>query len=85
VPDLAEVFIITLWPNKEKDIAQDRDGQLDTKNDVLFHDKTEYDEKVAELVDDYITLARRLIDDFALKAPKVLKDVLVLLTRNRRK
>lgn len=75
VPDLAEVYIINLWPNKEKDIPQDRDGQLDRKNDVLFHDKTEYDEKVAELVDDYITLARKLIDDFAPKDPKVRKEV----------
>ena len=50
-------------------------GKLDRKNDVIFHDKTEYDEKVAELVDDYITLARKLIDDFAPRDPKVRKEV----------
>jgi NTE family protein len=61
VPDFDEVYIINLWPSKEKSISQDRDGQLDRKNDILFHDKTEYDEKVAELVNDYIELARELI------------------------
>jgi NTE family protein len=71
VPDLAEVYIINLWPSEEKNIPQDRDGQLDRKNDVLFHDKTEYDEKVAELVNDYIKLTRKLIDDFAPKDPAI--------------
>ena len=32
-------------------------------------DKTEYDKKVAELVDDYIKLARKLIDDFTPNDP----------------
>jgi len=64
VPNLSEVYIVNLWPAVEKIVPQDHDGQLDRKNDVLFHDKTEYDEKVAELVDDYIRLARKLIDDF---------------------
>jgi NTE family protein len=71
VPDLAGVYIINLWPAEENSIPQDRDGQLDRKNDILFHDKTEYDEKVAELVDDYITLSRKLIDDFAPKEPAI--------------
>jgi NTE family protein len=30
-------------------------------NDLLYHDKTKYDEKVAEFVTDYIDLAKRLI------------------------
>jgi NTE family protein len=66
VPDFSDVYIINLWPSKEEVeeggvISQDRDGQLDRKNDILFHDKTEYDQKVAELVNDYIELARELI------------------------
>ena len=62
VPDLGQVYIINLWPIEEDDISHDRDGQLDRKNDVLFHDKTVYDQKVAELVNDYIELARELIN-----------------------
>lgn len=64
VPDFSEVYIINLWPKEEERdviVSQDHDGQLDRKNDILFHDKTEYDEKVAELVNDYIKLARELI------------------------
>jgi NTE family protein len=71
VPDLSEVYIINLWPTEEKTVPEDHDRQLDRKNDVLFHDKTEYDEKVAELVDDYIALARKLIDDFVPKDPAI--------------
>jgi NTE family protein len=69
VPNLSEVYIVNLWPAVEKVVPQDHDGQLDRKNDVLFHDKTEYDEKVAEVVDDYIKLARKLIDDFTPNDP----------------
>jgi NTE family protein len=65
VPDFSEVYIVNLWPSEEEEegvtVSQDRDGQLDRKNDILFHDKTEYDEKVAELVNDYIKLARELL------------------------
>lgn len=62
VPDFSEVYIVNLWPSKEEEsISQDHDGQLDRKNDILFHDKTEYDQKVAELVNDYLELARELI------------------------
>src|SRR5919106_3998403 len=82
VPNLSEVYIVNLWPAVEKVVPQDHDGQLDRKNDMLFHDKTEYDEKVAELVDDYITLARKLIDDFAPKDTKVRKEVWSFLQKS---
>ena len=57
VPDL-EVFIVNLWPSKEQKIPYDYDGQVDRKNDILYHDKTEYDQKVALLVTDYIDLVK---------------------------
>jgi hypothetical protein len=57
VPDL-EVFIVNLWPSKEEKIPYDYDGQVDRRNDILYHDKTEYDQKVAVLVTDYIDLAK---------------------------
>jgi NTE family protein len=59
VPDL-EVFIVNLWPSKEQMIPYDYDGQTDRKNDILYHDKTEYDQKVALLVTDYIDLAKQI-------------------------
>jgi NTE family protein len=60
VPDL-EVYIANLWPTEEHDIPQDHDLAVDRKNDLLYHDKTKYDEKVAEFITDYIDLTRKLI------------------------
>jgi NTE family protein len=33
----------------------------DIEYDILFHNKTSYDEKVAKLVTDYVNLATKLI------------------------
>jgi NTE family protein len=60
VPDL-EVYIANLWPTEEHDIPQDHDLAVDRKNDLLYHDKTKYDEKVAEFITDYIDLTKTLI------------------------
>lgn len=60
VPDL-EVYIANLWPSEEHDIPQDHDLVVDRKNDLLYHDKTKYDEKVAEFITDYIDLTKSLI------------------------
>jgi NTE family protein len=60
VPDL-EVYIVNVWPSKEEMIPLDHDGQEDRKNDIMFHDKSEYDEKVARFTTDYIDLANELI------------------------
>jgi hypothetical protein len=57
IPDL-DVYIVSLWPKEEKDIPKDRDGQIDRRNDMSFYDKTEYEQKVAELVSDYIEMAK---------------------------
>jgi NTE family protein len=59
IPDL-DVYIVSLWPKEEKDIPKDHDGQIDRRNDISFYDKTEYDQKVAELVSDYIEMAKEL-------------------------
>jgi NTE family protein len=57
VPNL-EVFIVNLYPTLEKeDYPKDPDGINNRVNDVLYHDKTEYDEKVASIVTDYVDLA----------------------------
>ncbi|MDH3341444.1 MAG: patatin-like phospholipase family protein [Nitrosopumilus sp.] len=61
VPNL-DVYIANVWPTKETPVPQDHDGQLNRKNDIMFHDKTKYEEKVANLVNDYADLAIKLID-----------------------
>lgn len=62
VPDL-EVYIVDLYPTVEKeDFPKDPDGIQNRVGDIMYHDKTKYDEKVAYLVTDYIDLANRLID-----------------------
>ena len=62
VPEV-EVYIANLWPSEEHDIPHDHDLVVDRKNDLLYHDKTKYDEKVAAFIfiTDYIDLTKSLI------------------------
>jgi NTE family protein len=60
VPDL-EIYIVDLYPTLEKGIPEDADKIVDREFDILFHDKTKYDEKVARIVSDYINIANKLI------------------------
>jgi NTE family protein len=61
IPDL-DVYIVNLWPPKEYDIPKnDHDVIKDRRNDITYHDKTEYDQKVATFVTDYIDLSWELI------------------------
>jgi predicted acylesterase/phospholipase RssA len=53
--------IINLHPAKQKYLPSDYDGVVDRKNDIIYHDRTEFDEYVAVLVSDYTTLAESLI------------------------
>jgi NTE family protein len=53
--------IINLHPAKQEYLPSDYDGVVDRKNDIIFHDRTEFDENVAVLVSDFIRLAKTLI------------------------
>ncbi|MDF0680683.1 MAG: patatin-like phospholipase family protein [Candidatus Nitrosocosmicus sp.] len=55
VPDL-EVYIIDVWPSVEKAIPSDYDGIKERNSDITHSDKTEYDQKIAALVTDYLNL-----------------------------
>jgi NTE family protein len=55
IPNL-EVYIVNTWPARTKEVPLDREGMLTRRNDIIFHDKTAYDEKVAVLVTDYVDL-----------------------------
>jgi hypothetical protein len=61
VPDL-EVYIADLWPSelKEKPVSFDQDFVENRKLGIIFGDKTDYDEQVANFVTDYIDLAKQL-------------------------
>jgi NTE family protein len=53
--------IINLHPAKQKNLPSDYDAVVDRKNDIIYHDRTEFDEYVAVLVSDYTKLAESLI------------------------
>ena len=60
IPKLRYV-IINLHPDRQEYLPSDYDGVVDRKNDIIFHDRTRYDENVAVLVSDFIRLAKTLI------------------------
>ncbi len=60
VPNL-EVYIVDLWPSKRSPAPIDYDGVKDRKNDIGYSDKTYYDQKVSNIVSDYVSLAKDLI------------------------
>jgi predicted acylesterase/phospholipase RssA len=61
VPDL-ELYIVNVWPSKEATnrLPVDYDSLKDRRNDLTYHDKTGYDIKVAEMVNDYIDYIKAL-------------------------
>ncbi|HEX5187579.1 MAG TPA: patatin-like phospholipase family protein [Nitrososphaeraceae archaeon] len=59
VPDL-DVYIIDVWPSVEKTIPSDYDGIKERNSDITHSDKTEYDQKIAALVTDYLNLYKKI-------------------------
>lgn len=59
IPEL-EVYMVNVWPSEEQHIPYDHDGITDRRNDMIFHGKVSYDQKVAITISDYINLAKRL-------------------------
>ena len=53
--------IINLHPVKQEFLPSDYDRAVDRKNDIIYHDRTEFDEFVGVLISDYATLAKSLI------------------------
>lgn len=53
--------IINPHPAKQHYLHTNYDGVVDRKNDIIYHDRTEFDENVALLISDYITLAQALV------------------------
>ena len=61
VPNL-EVYIVNLYPSLENYLPTDLDSIRDREIDIKFHDRTKYDEQVANIVTDYIGLVRSAMD-----------------------
>jgi NTE family protein len=57
-----EVFVVDLHPSIGKEPDNDKDLVDDREHDIFFHDRTDYDEKVAYLVSDYVNLTHDLIN-----------------------
>lgn len=57
-----DVYIVDVWSTREESIPWDHDAVLDRKDDLLLSDKTDYDEKTANIVSDYIKLVEEFID-----------------------
>jgi hypothetical protein len=68
VPNL-DVYIVDVWPTVEHNIPQDHDGVQGRQLDLILNDKTDYDQKVADIVSDYIRLFQKT-KDLALKSIK---------------
>jgi NTE family protein len=60
IPNL-EVYIVILHPSKQADVPSDHDGVKDRHNDITYCDRNSYyDEKVADLITDYMDLVNKL-------------------------
>ena len=60
-PEL-EVYIVNLHPISPKDIPQDKDLIDDRESDILFHDRTTYDEQIAYAFTDFVNMTRDLVE-----------------------
>ena len=68
-----DLYIVDVWPTKIKDIPMDHDGVIDRYFDLLLDDKTDYDEKVANIVSDYIDFVKQT-KDVAIEAINTISD-----------
>jgi predicted acylesterase/phospholipase RssA len=72
IPKL-QVYIVNLYPTFEKRVPIAPDEILDRQYNILFNDRTRYDEKVAHLVSDYIDFGNRM-RDLALQSIKAVQE-----------
>jgi NTE family protein len=54
------VYIVDLYPTKQHGTPKGFDEINDRQYDILFHDKTKYDEKVAHIVTDYVNMGNEM-------------------------
>ena len=64
IPNL-EVYVVDVWPwmgTKNYPISSDYDSVVNRKNGLTYQDKTPYDEKVTNIVSDYFSLSKELLN-----------------------
>lgn len=60
-PSPLKVYIVDVWPSvKNYPVSSDHDGVINRKNDLVYQDKTYYEEKVTHLISDYKSLVDEL-------------------------
>lgn len=73
------VYIVDVWPSvKNYPVKTDYDGVTNRKNDLIYQDKTLYDEKVTHLISDYKSLVeefRKLAKQNNLEIKNILNKV----------
>ncbi len=76
IPNI-ELYIVNLYPSKETGeqipSLDDYDFTKDRENDIRFHDKTDYDLKLANVVSDYHDFVERM-GKIAIEAIEEIKD-----------
>jgi NTE family protein len=73
VPPL-RAFIVNVHPIRQDSLPADHDALVDRKNDLTYHDRTLFDERMALLITDYVNIANSLIqlaEDNHVKKPLV--------------
>jgi NTE family protein len=56
-----KIAVVNLPPGKQEYIPPDYDGLIDRKNDIMYHDRTRFDEYVAVVMADLQVLSKSLI------------------------
>jgi len=77
VPDI-EVYIVDLWSSKPIDVPNNLGEVTNRLTDIMYHGKLKFDEQIAMIVTDYVSLCKRLIG-LAMKmgvSRPVLEDIL---------
>jgi NTE family protein len=60
VPPL-RAFIVNVHPIKQDSLPLDYDALVDRKNDLTYHDRTLFDERMATIITDYVNIVNSLI------------------------
>ena len=58
---LLRAFIINVHPIKQEYLPTNYDGVVDRKNDLTYHDRTLFDERVVVMITDYVDIIKSLI------------------------
>ncbi len=58
---LLRACIVNVHPMKQASLPTNYDGAMDRKNDLTYHDRTLFDERMAILITDYVNIIKNLI------------------------